>query len=536
MVNTEAVAHAASRKVDWHLYVALSGLLLCMLLANLDNLIVGPAMPRIVGELDGIEHLSWVATAYLLTMAVSGPFYGKLGDLYGRKKLFMSAIVIFMAGSALSGLSQNMAELIGFRALQGLGAGGLVVSVLAILGDLVPPRERGKLLGYGAPVVGVATVGGPLLGGFLTDHLSWRWVFFINLPLGIVALALVAWTLHLPRRKAQHKIDWLGAVLLIVATCALMLMWSWGGVRYDWGSWQIIALGIVGAVSTVLFLLVERRAAEPMLPLRLFRNRNYNVAVLHGFLVGFVMFGAVTFLPLYQQTVQGASATSSGILLLPMMLPMLIISPLVGQIITRTGRYKIFLILGGAVLTVGMYLLTRLDVDTTKFMSGVYVVVLGVGVAVSMQLTMLVAQNSAQERDMGVASSTSILFRLIGAGVGVSLFGSIFNNRLDAALSRIPGAGALPSGGDATLDPDLVSKIPPQVKESFLAAVADAIQGVFWWGLPFAALVFAIGWILREVPLRTSVGRTEEHLSGGEQGTAAGPNTEVKGLEIARGE
>ncbi|WP_433171052.1 MDR family MFS transporter [Actinoallomurus sp. CA-150999] len=513
MVATEAPVGPASEKLDRRVYVVLAGLLLAMLLASLDNLIVGTAMPRIVGELGGIKRLSWVVTAYLLTMTVSGPFYGKFGDLYGRKKIFMSAIVIFLVASVLLGLSQNMAELIGFRALQGLGAGGIVVGVLAIIGDLVPPRERGRLMGFAAPVIGVATIGGPLLGGFLTDHLSWRWIFYINLPPGIMALALIATTLHLPHHKIKHKIDWLGAVLLIVAASALMLVRSWGGSHYGWGSWQIIGLAVISVVSTLLFVLVERRAPEPMLPFRLFRNRNFSVAVWHGFLIGFAMFGAVAFLPLYQQTVQGASATNSGILLLPMMFPMFIIGPLVGQVISRTGRYKIFQILGGAVLTVGMYLLTRLDVSTTKLTSGAYMVVFGIGMAMSMQLTMLIAQNSAEQRDMGVASSTSNFFRLIGGAFGVSLFGAIFNNRLAAALSGMPGAGVLPAGGGAKLDPGSLSKVAPQVKGPLLAAIADAIHNVFWWGLPFTALVFVIGWVLKEVPLRTSAGRAGEHLS-----------------------
>ncbi|MGH3487319.1 MAG: MDR family MFS transporter [Actinopolymorphaceae bacterium] len=481
----------------------LPGLLLALLLAMLDQLIVGTAMPRIVGELGGIDHLSWVVTAYVLTVTVSTPLYGKLGDLYGRKRLFLAAIVIFLIGSALSGLSQTMVQLIGFRALQGLGAGGLIVGVMAIIGDLIPPRERGRYQGYIAAVMAAATIAGPLLGGFLTDHLSWRWVFYINLPLGAIALALLAVTLHLPRRKVSHQIDYLGAILLTVAATSAVLVTTWGGTQYAWDSATIIGLVVVGAVSVAGFLLVERRAAEPVLPLRLFTDRNFAVSTATSFLVGFAMFGAVTFLPLFQQTVQGASATNSGLLLLPMMLSSLLMSLVVGAAITRTGRYRAFPILGGAGLTVGIALLATLTTDTTKFTLAIYMVVLGIGMGLLMQVTMLIAQNSVHPRDMGVASSTSTFFRSIGGSFGVSLFGAIFASRLESSLAGLPGAAAERVGSGASIDPGALTQLPAAVREPLLTAIAEGLATVFLWAAPFALAAFLLGWLLKAVPLRS---------------------------------
>ncbi|WP_020578185.1 MDR family MFS transporter [Actinopolymorpha alba] len=500
--------------------VVLPGLLVAMLLAMLDQMIVGTAMPRIVGELGGLDHLSWVVTAYVLTSTVSTPLYGKLGDLYGRKRLFLAAIVIFLVGSALSGLSQSMVQLIGFRALQGLGAGGLIVGVMAIIGDLIPPRERGRYQGYMAAVMAAATIAGPLLGGFLTDHLSWRWVFYVNLPLGAVALALVAATLHLPRHRVSHRIDYLGAALLTVGATSLVLLTTWGGTEYDWTSPQIIGLGLVGIVAVVAFILVERRAVEPVLPLRLFRDRNFAASTAMGFLVGFAMFGAVTFLPLYQQTVQGASATNSGLLLMPMMAASLVISLVVGSLITRTGKYRIFPILGGATMTVGMFALSTLGVTTTKVTSALFMVVLGVGMGLLMQVTMLVAQNSVGPRDMGVASSTSTFFRSIGGSFGVSLFGAIFSSRLQNALAGIPGADNLATGG-ANIDPSALRSVPAAAREPILAAIVDAMQGVFLWAAPFALVAFVLAWVIKAVPLRGSVA-PEPAAPGGAPGDTTG--------------
>lgn len=489
-----------------------------MLLAMLDQLIVGTAMPRIVGELGGLDHLSWVVTAYVLTSTVSTPLYGKLGDLYGRKRLFLGAIVLFLVGSALSGLSQTMAQLIGFRALQGLGAGGLIVGVMAIIGDLIPPRERGRYQGYMAAVMAGATIAGPLLGGFLTDHLSWRWAFYINLPIGVVALALVASTLHLPRHKISHKIDYLGAGLLTVAATSLVLVTTWGGTEYAWASAQIIGLSVLGVTAVIGFVFAERHAVEPVLPLRLFRDRNFTASTLMGFLVGFAMFGAVTFLPLFQQTVQGASATNSGLLLLPMMLASLVVSLVVGTVITRTGHYRAFPIIGGAVMTVGMFLLSLLDVHTGKFGLSVYMVVLGVGMGLLMQVTLLIAQNSVELKDMGVASSTSTFFRSIGGSFGVSLFGAIFANRLSDSLAGVPGADRLVSGGSAHIDPATMSAMSDAVKEPVFSAIASGMHTVFVWAAPFAFAAFLLGWLIKAVPLRGGVESTGPAGPAGPEG------------------
>ena len=398
-----AAAAAARREIK----IVLPGLLLAILLAMLDQLIVGTALPRIVGDLGGVAHLSWVVTAYVLASTVTTPLYGKLGDLYGRKKLFLTAIVIFLAGSALSGLAQSMTQLIGFRALQGLGAGGLMVGAISILGELVSPRERGKYMGYIMAVMMVATIGGPLAGGFITDNLSWRWVFYINLPIGGVAFVYLARVLKLPATRTEHKIDYLGAGLLALAATSIVLVSTWGGTEFAWGSGRILGLSALALAATAAFLLVEARAAEPILPLRLFRNRNFSLVAGLSFLVGLAMFGAITFLPLYQQTVQGASPTVSGLLLTPMMVGVMVTSIIAGQITSRTGRYKALPILGSVGMGAGMYLLSMLGVHTTKVTSGLYFVVLGLGMGLLMQITSLMAQNSVELKDIGVASSSA---------------------------------------------------------------------------------------------------------------------------------
>ena len=415
--------------------IVLPGLLLAILLAMLDNLIVSTALPRIVGDLGGVEHLSWVVTAYILASTITTPFYGKLGDMYGRKKFFITAIIIFLIGSALSGLSQSMTELIAFRALQGLGAGGLMVSAMATLGDIVAPRERGKYMSYMMVVMMLATIGGPLLGGFITTSFSWRWIFYINIPVGGAALVYLIATLHVPSRRVSHKVDYLGGSLLAVAATALILLATWGGTQYAWGSAQIIGLALLTAAAAVGFCVTESRAAEPMLPLHVFRNRNFSLAMVMTFLTGLAMFGAMTFLPLYQQTVQGESPTISGLALTPMMLGVTVTSIVAGQVTTKTGRYKIFPILGGAIMGAGMYLLTGLSVGTTRLTSAIFYVILGLGMGFLMQMVSLIAQNSVQQRDMGVASSARMFFQQIGGSLGVAAFGAIFARRLITSLA-----------------------------------------------------------------------------------------------------
>ena len=485
--------------------IILPGLLLAILLAMLDNLIVSTALPRIVGDLGGVAHLSWVVTAYILASLVVTPFYGKLGDMYGRKKFFVVAIVIFLAGSALSGLSQSMAELIMFRAIQGLGAGGLMVGAMATLGDIVAPRERGKYMSYMMVVMMLATIGGPLLGGFITENFSWRWIFYINLPVGGAALVYIISTLHLPAKRVNHRLDYLGGGLLAVAAISLVLLATWGGTEYPWASGQIIGLAVLAVAATAAFCMVELRVVEPILPLHVFRNRNFSLTMALTFLTGLAMFGALTFLPLYQQTVQGASPTLSGLMLTPMMLGVTVTSIVAGQVTTRTGRYKIFPILGGAIMGAGMYLLTGLGISTTKTTSAIYYVVLGLGMGFLMQMVSLIAQNSVQQKDMGVASSARMFFQQIGGSLGVAAFGAVFARRLTESLAAAAGSGVHISASGGQLDPATVDSLPARVKHDVFFAIAHAIQGVFIWALPAAVLIFALAWFIKEVPLR---GRT----------------------------
>ena len=497
--------------------IVLPGLLLAILLAMLDQLIVGTALPRIVGDLGGVAHLSWVVTAYVLASTVTTPLYGKLGDLYGRKKLFMAAIVIFLAGSALSGLAQSMTQLIGFRALQGLGAGGLMVGAIAILGELVSPRERGKYMGYIMAVMMVATIGGPLAGGFITDHFSWRWVFYLNLPIGGVTLAYLARVLRLPLHRTEHKIDYLGAGLLGAAATAIVLVSTWGGTQYAWGSGRIIGLAVLALASTVAFLLVEARTAEPILPLHLFRNRNFSLVAGLSFLAGLAMFGAITFLPLYQQTVQGATATVSGLMLTPMMVGVMVTSIIGGQITSRTGRYKALPILGSVGMGAGMWLLSLLGVATTRVNSGLFFVVLGLGMGLLMQTTSMIAQNSVELKDIGVASSSRLFFQQIGGSIGVSVFGAIFARRLtDSLNAQLPSAHIQASGGQ--LNPATVAGLPPAVRHDVFFAIAHAIDGVFIWAVPAMAAAFVLALFIQEIPLR---GRAET------PGEAAAPSAEL---------
>ena len=489
--------------------VVLPGLLLAIMLAMLDQLIVGTALPRIVGSLGGVAHLSWVVTAYVLASTITTPLYGKLGDMYGRKKLFMAAIVIFLAGSALAGLSQSMAELITFRAIQGLGAGGLMVSAIATIGDLVSPRERGQYMGYIMGVMMLATIGGPLLGGFITDSFSWRWIFYINLPIGGAALAYLAVTLKLPKRRIEHRVDYLGAAILAVGTTALVLLSTWGGTEYAWRSPQIIGLGVLAVAALVAFLRVETRAAEPILPLHVFRNSNFALVSGLSFLAGLAMFGAITFLPLYQQTVQGASPTISGLLLTPMMVGVMITSLIAGQLTTRTGRYRALPILGTAGMAAGMYLLSLLGVNTSRVTSGLFMAVLGLGMGFLMQTTTLLAQNSVQPRDIGVASSSRLFFQQIGGSIGVSAFGAIFARRLQEALTaRAPGVHLSTGGGQ--FNPATVKALPTPLQHDVFYAVAHAIHGVFIWALPAMLLAFVLAWFIKEVPLRGRGAPAEE--------------------------
>ncbi|AWZ09400.1 MULTISPECIES: MDR family MFS transporter [unclassified Streptomyces] len=505
MVETTKSTDASEEVKPRSVRVVLMALMIAMLLAMLDNMIIGTAMPTIVGELGGLEHLSWVVTAYTLATAASTPIWGKIGDMYGRKGSFLTSIVIFLIGSALSGMAQDMGQLIGFRAIQGLGAGGLMVGVMAIIGDLIPPRERGKYQGMMAGVMALAMIGGPLVGGTITDHMGWRWSFYINLPLGAVALAMVTAVLHLPKKTGEgerRKIDYLGAALLTIAITSAVLVTTWGGTEYAWGSAEIIGLIVTGILSTAAFLFTETRAAEPIMPLHIFRSRNFTLMSVIGFLVGFAMFGGVLYLPLFQQSVQGASATNSGLLLLPMLLSMMVVSLIAGRITTNSGKYKMFPIIGGALMVAGLFLLATMDTGTTRLVSGVYMAVLGAGLGFLMQITMLVAQNSVEMKDMGVASSSATLFRTLGGSFGVALMGSLFTSQVTSTMSDRLGPEAAKAAGSAQLDAASLAKLPEAVRDAYQHAVAAGTHSAFLLGAGIAVLGFAAAWFVKEVPLR----------------------------------
>ncbi|MEU2576820.1 MFS transporter [Streptomyces anulatus] len=488
--------------------VAIGALLLGMLLAALDQTIVSTALPTIVSELGGLDHLSWVVTAYLLAATAATPLWGKLGDQYGRKKLFQTAIVIFLIGSALCGVAQNMPQLIGFRALQGLGGGGLMVLSMAIVGDLVTPRERGKYQGLFGAVFGVTSVLGPLLGGFFTEHLSWRWVFYINLPIGVVALVVIAAVLHIPVRREKHTIDYLGTFLIASVATALVLVASLGGTTWAWSSPQIIGLAVLAVVLLVAFIAVERRAVEPVLPLKLFRMRTFALVAVISFVIGFAMFGAMTYLPTFLQVVHDITPTMSGVHMLPMVFGLLITSTGSGQIVSRTGRWKVFPLLGTAITAVGLLLLHQLDENSSTWLMSAYFFVFGAGLGLVMQVLVLVAQNSVSYQDLGVATSGVTFFRSIGSAFGVAIFGTIFANRLTGQLTDALAGQPLPAGVDAgrlAADPRAIGQLPADLRPSVLGAYSTSITDVFLYAVPVLLLAFVLAWFLREDKLRGSV-------------------------------
>jgi len=487
------------------LWTVFAALMLGMFLAALDQTIVSTALPTIVGDLGGLNHLSWVVTSYLLASTVSTPLYGKLGDMLGRKPVFMAAILIFLAGSMLAGLSQTMTELIGFRALQGIGAGGLMVGAQAIIGDIVPPRERGRYMGLIGSVFAVASVAGPLLGGFFVDNLSWRWVFYVNMPVGALAILIVATRLHLHTPHRSHKVDYLGAALLSGGVGALIMLTTWGGSQYAWGSPTIVGLGIAGVALLAVFVWWESRAAEPIIPLGLFRSSVFDVANAMGFTIGMAMFGAIIFLPLYLQIVFGSSPTKSGLQTLPLMAGLLVAAIASGRTISRIGRYRIFPIAGTAVLVVGMYLLSLLGVGTASWLASLYMLVVGVGIGLVMQVLVLVVQNDARAEDIGVATSTATFFRSVGGAFGVAIFGTIFAIRLADNLAHFPKSVTARLGSGVHLNPAQVRHLPPAVHADFVQAFSHALSGVFLWGVVLSAVPFVLSWLLKEVPLRTTL-------------------------------
>jgi EmrB/QacA subfamily drug resistance transporter len=531
-MGTVVVDPIADRPADRRsILLVVSGLMLVMLLASLDQTIVSTALPTIVGELGGLEHLSWVVTAYLLAVTVVTPLYGKLGDLYGRKIVLQSALALFLVGSALCGLAQGMTELIAFRAIQGLGGGGLMVSAQAAIGDVVPPRERGRWTGLFGAVFGVSSVAGPLIGGFLTTHVSWRWIFYVNLPLGIVALGVLAVTLPGARERVEHAVDYTGTVLLGIALSALVLATTLGGTTYDWGSPFIVGMGVVTVAGLVAFAFAERRAKEPILPPSLFGNRMFAVTSAVGLVVGFALFGGLTFLPLFQQVVRGDSPTASGLQLLPVMGGLLFTSIVSGQVITRTGRYRWFPIAGTAIGVLGLLLLARLDRQTSTALAAVYMLVFGLGLGMVMQVLVLAVQNSVEYEQLGVATSGATLFRSIGGSLGTALLGAVFSNKLsDELAANLPAAasGAAASANVGSLDPSALGRLPAAIRDAYLTSFTDAVDLVFLVAAGIMLIAFLLTWLIPERPLRKTV-----RTAGLQQAFAAPEDTDSV-REVAR--
>lgn len=497
---TSADPIVASRR---HLRLILGALMLTMLLAALDQTIVSTALPTITSELGGLDHLSWVVTAYLLASTASTPLWGKISDLYGRKLMLQTAVVVFVVGSALAGLSQNMAQLIATRALQGLGGGGLMVLVMAVIADLIPARERGRYSGLFGAVFGVASVVGPLLGGFFTQSLSWRWIFYINVPLGIAAFIILGAVLHLPPHHERKPIDWLGAVLMVTGVTALLLVTVWGGNEYDWLSPQIIGMTVAGVGLLALFVWQELRTPEPIVPMELFGTRVFSISSMIGFIVGFAMMGSIVYLSIYMQVVRGATPTMAGLQLLPLMLGLLVTSILSGRLITRTGKYKIYPIIGTALAAIGLFLLSRLGVEAPYWYLALAMLVLGAGLGCVMQVLILAVQNTVSPKQMGAATSSATFFRSIGASFGTAFFGAVWTARLAAEISAgLPGIPADQLSG-ATTSMAGIAQLPAAVKDAVLEAFARAMDTTFLIAVPFMVVGFVLALMLPEVRLRT---------------------------------
>lgn len=470
------------------LWAILGTLMVAMLLSALDQMIFSTALPTIVGELNGVEHMLWVTTAYILAVTISMPLYGKLSDLIGRKPLLLIGIGLFLAGSVVGGLANDMGTLITGRAIQGLGGGGLMILAQATISDLVPVAKRGKYMGFIGGIFGLASVLGPLLGGYFTDGIGWRWAFWMNIPLGIIAIALVIAFLQTPFERIKSKFDVLGTITMVIAVSSLVLFTSWGGTQYDWNSGIILGLIASFVVFTALFILVETRATDPLIPLRFFKSRNFSLAAAAGLIVGIMMFGALAYLPTYLQIVNGLGATNSGLLLLPMMGGLIVMSIVSGQIVSKTGNYKVLPIVGFAVIGVALFLFSTLTPDVPLWQTSVYMVTLGSGIGMIMQQIVLIVQQSVPRSSLGTATSTSGFTREIGAALGGSFVGAVFTNNLTSLLSERLPAEALQGKGMDSLTPGIIEALPDNIRTIIVSSYNDALTPVFGYLIPLAVV------------------------------------------------